>query len=61
MNESISELFFDIVNKYALSHAHGIPDSIIAATALYFDMELFTFNLKDFSFIPNLKIYQKVN
>ena len=34
----------------------GIPDTIIAATALVYDLELKTYNLKDFRFIPTLKV-----
>ncbi|GHT60215.1 hypothetical protein FACS18945_6290 [Bacteroidia bacterium] len=36
----------------------SLPDAYIAATALYYNIELFTLNLKDFIFIPNLKLYQ---
>ncbi len=34
-----------------------IEDALIAATALYHDIELFTLNLKDFMYIPEIKLY----
>lgn len=35
----------------------SIPDALIAATALVYDVELYTLNLKDFCFIPGLILY----
>jgi predicted nucleic acid-binding protein len=35
-------------------------DLFIAATALYYDMMLFTHNLKDYQGIPDLKVYQSL-
>ena len=32
--------------------------AIIAATAIYYHIELFTLNVKDFKFIPNIKLYK---
>ena len=57
ITEPISDIFEDLMIKYSLSHKLAIPDAIIAATALYFDIELFTYNLKDFRFIKDLKLY----
>jgi predicted nucleic acid-binding protein len=36
----------------------AIPDMIIAATALVYQVELFTFNKKDFNFIEGIKFYR---
>lgn len=58
INSEICELFINLVEKYALSHQIGIPDTFIAASALYYDVELFTFNKKDFKFIPGIKLYE---
>jgi len=60
INDTISDIFIQIVDKYALSHAISIPDSIIAATSIYYDIELYTSNLKDFNFIPGLKLYKSM-
>jgi len=59
LNESISDIFIEITESFSLSHSIGIPDSLIAATAIYYDIELFTLNLKDFRFIPGLKLYSR--
>jgi predicted nucleic acid-binding protein len=56
--EPISDIFEDLMLKYSLSHKLAIPDAIIAATALYFDIEIFTYNLKDFRFIKSLRLFQ---
>jgi predicted nucleic acid-binding protein len=42
--------------QYVLSHQLGIPDALIAATALIYDLELRTYNLKDFRFIPGIRL-----
>lgn len=40
--------------KYSASHGLMMGDAFIAATALFLDIQLFTFNKKDFRFITNL-------
>lgn len=57
--EPISNIFEDLMIKYSLSHKLTIPDALIAATALYFDIELYTFNTKDFRFIKDLRLYNQ--
>jgi len=57
INIDISEMAVDLVKTYCLSHKLDIDDAIIAATAIYHNAELFTLNIKDFQFIPNLKLY----
>ena len=42
---------------YSLSHKLSIPDALIAATALNYDIELYTYNIKDFRFIDGIKLY----
>jgi predicted nucleic acid-binding protein len=57
INSHISNIFNKLITDYSLSHSIGIPDSLIAATAIYYSTELFTFNRKHFHFIPELKLY----
>ena len=57
VNSGISEMAIDLIDKYCLSHKLLLPDALIAATAIHYNMELFTLNLKDFKFIPNIKLY----
>jgi predicted nucleic acid-binding protein len=53
----ISQIAVDLVEQYCLSHKLDIEDALIAATAIYHDMEFFTLNLKDFRFLPDIKLY----
>jgi predicted nucleic acid-binding protein len=57
INNDITLRSFDLLQNYRLSHGLLLPDSIIAATALVTDLELFTYNIKDFKFISPLKLY----
>ena len=56
LDQNIVQLALKLQQTYILSHHIGIPDTLIAATALVFDIELKTHNLKDFQFIPTLKV-----
>ena len=56
LNESISQTGLYLSQKFALSHQLSVADMLIAATALVYDLELRTYNLKDFHFIPGLKV-----
>ncbi|MCP5048695.1 MAG: type II toxin-antitoxin system VapC family toxin [bacterium] len=56
-NSDVSRLAIEYINTYNLSHNLQIPDAIIAASAVIFQFPLFTYNLKDFRFIPNIKLY----
>ena len=53
-----SKLAISLVEKYRLSNGLAIPDALIAASAIVVQLELFTYNLKDFSFIPDLKLFK---
>lgn len=57
VNNDITLQAFDLLENYRLSHGLLIADSLIAATALIADLELFTYNAKDFTFISKLKLY----
>jgi predicted nucleic acid-binding protein len=46
------------METYKLSHGIEIPDALIAATALYKNYELYTYNIKDYKFIHKLKLYK---
>ena len=54
----ISEIAVNLVKTYCLSHKLEFADALIAATAIIHNAELFTLNRKDFSYIPNLKLYE---
>jgi predicted nucleic acid-binding protein len=58
IDKKICNLFLELLSKYALSHKLALPDGFIAATALANDIELYTLNTKDYSFIDGLKLYK---
>jgi len=57
-NEITSKLSIELIEQFKLSHGLLIPDAIIAATAITFNLKLFTYNLKDFKFIPGIQLYK---
>jgi predicted nucleic acid-binding protein len=57
LTQEVTSIFLELMHQYSLSHKPFIGDMLIAATALHNKLELFTLNVKDFRFIPKLKIY----
>lgn len=57
LNEAASQKGIELIADYRLSHGLKIPDALIAAMTVTYDLELFTYNIKDFHFIPNIKLY----
>ncbi|MDZ7876194.1 MAG: type II toxin-antitoxin system VapC family toxin [Saprospiraceae bacterium] len=57
LNEAASQKSIELIADYRLSHGLMIPDALIGAMALTYDLELFTYNVKDFRFMPNIKLY----
>lgn len=57
LDTSISILFNDLMKSYALSHRVSIPDMLIAATAIQYNIPLYTLNKKDFRFITNIQLF----
>jgi len=57
VQSEISACSIQLLIKYHLSHGLDFHDALIAATAIYYNIELFTLNIKDFVFISNIKLY----
>jgi len=57
INEEISGIFTKLMIEYSLSHKPFIGDMLIAATAIYYDVHVYTLNIKDFRFIKDIKLY----
>ena len=57
INNDITLQSFRLLENYRLSHGLSLPDSIIAATVLVADLELFTYNTKHYKYIPQLKLF----
>lgn len=56
ISEAISIKARNLIEKFSKSHNLQIPDALIASTALELDLPLSTANLKDFQYIPGLKL-----
>lgn len=59
INEAINLRAIDLVQTYRLSHGLALAVAIIAATAIQTELELFTYNIKDFKFISKLSLFRK--
>ena len=57
IQEEISSMAIEMIEEYGLSYKLNFPDALIAATALFHGIRLYTLNLKDFKFIKNLNLY----
>jgi len=56
INTDITDIFLDLFRTLALSHRPGIADTLIAATALYYHLPLYTYNKRHFQFIPGIEL-----
>lgn len=56
--EKASVLFIDLMLRYGVSHRLKIPDAMIAAICIANGIELYTEKIKDFEFIPEMKLYK---
>ena len=56
VDEQMTTLAIDLMKEYALARRPGIPDLLIAATAMTRGEVLATENLKDFQYIPGLRL-----
>ncbi len=57
IDSDICRIFIRLMTDYSLSHNLTLPDALIAASALHHDISLYTLNVKDFKYIPDLKLY----
>ncbi|MCK5898628.1 MAG: PIN domain-containing protein [Methylococcales bacterium] len=55
--DAVLQLARQLIKVYAFSHRLRLTNALIAATVLVYDLELFTYNVKDFRFITELKFY----
>ena len=56
MQQTIFDLATQFIREYRLSHGLALPDAVIGATAIYYQMPLFTYNRKDFRFLPKIQL-----
>jgi predicted nucleic acid-binding protein len=58
INHDITFEAIELFEKYRLSEGLAIPDCFIASTAKVTELELFTYNVKDFNYIDNLHLFK---
>ena len=56
LDDKVIKVFTNFFIEYALSHRPSIPDMLIAATSLHYNIPLFTINKRDFGFIAGLQL-----
>lgn len=56
LNEGINDIFIDMIKTLTLSHRPQIPDALIAATAIYYNLPLYTLNKKDFQYFTGIRL-----
>lgn len=57
LDAGVSRAYRSIIHSHYERSSIWIPDALIAATALYNGLELFTLNRRDFDFIQGLRLY----
>ena len=60
-DDQVSEKSIELIAQFRLSHDLQIPDAIIGATAIVHQIPLFTYNLKDFRFMPDIILHAPIN
>ena len=56
INKEVMSVFEIIFEQYALSHRPNVPDILIAAASIHFNIPIFTLNKKDFRYLPQLQL-----
>ena len=60
-NENVSDISIQLMSRYCIKQPYQpilrLADCLIAAFAIYYKMELLTFNKKDFDFIKSISIH----
>ncbi len=56
LTKDVSERALLYIENYKLSHNLQIPDAIIGATSAVFKIPLYTYNIKDFNYLPDVKL-----
>lgn len=58
INNEITLKAFQLLHLYHLSHKLSLPDSFIASTAIIAQLELFSYNRRDFKYLPHLVLFK---
>ena len=58
LDADISVIFLKLMGGFVLSHKLSVPDGLIAATAIRHNIPLYTFNIKDFHYLPDITLHK---
>ncbi|WP_295675494.1 type II toxin-antitoxin system VapC family toxin [uncultured Mucilaginibacter sp.] len=61
IGDGVTQTAIQLLQEYKLSHGLALPDALIAATALILELELYTYNIKDYKFINSLVLFEPAN
>jgi tRNA(fMet)-specific endonuclease VapC len=56
LDQNVAMVFGEFFEQYSISHRPSIPDMLIAATAIHYNVSLYTLNVKDFNFIKEISL-----
>jgi len=57
IDNDISKIAEELILRYSKSHNLQINDALIAATSIKMNVELITYNVSDFEYIPNILLF----
>jgi predicted nucleic acid-binding protein len=57
INQISSEKSLELLLQFRLNHTLQIPDALIGGMAIAYNLELYTYNQKDFKFMPGIRLY----
>ena len=57
LHQEILDRATSFMSAYTLSHRLNPADAIIGATAVLYDLPLFTHNIKDFKYLPDVRLW----
>ncbi len=58
LNSEIAFAAIELIDEYSSNHGLFLADAFIAATAMYYDLTLLTYNAKHFHSIPGLTLLE---
>lgn len=58
ISSPISTQAVKLVEQFSSSHNLNLPDALIASTAIFHDLKLYTLNLKGFKFLEDIILYR---
>jgi predicted nucleic acid-binding protein len=58
INEDTSKIALQFIEFFRLSHDLKMPDALIGAMSVVYQIPLFTYNVKDFKYLPGILLYK---